>query len=102
MYGQQQNGAFFGPKDQVEPSRLHEIRDINTSFLDSLHSWGENLCGLVRWLLTGLARLHAACKEGRLSSGMARKAAAVAVAAAALLVAGGARLAARRRQQRVW
>lgn len=98
------NSEFFGPKEQVgdTPSRLREIKDLNNSFLDFLHSGGDTIVGFVKKLLAGLARLHAALVSGKVSPAVARQAAVLAMAAAAFCFAGAARMAVRQRRTASW
>uniref|UniRef100_A0A7S2CSI8 Uncharacterized protein n=1 Tax=Alexandrium andersonii TaxID=327968 RepID=A0A7S2CSI8_9DINO len=77
------------------------MKELNTSFLDSLHNYGNSLCQLVQQLIGGLARLHAAVRTGTLAPTTARRAAAVAVAAVALCIARVAQGAVRRKQRRL-
>lgn len=104
----QQESEFFAPKQspdqlaqQGSTGTVAEIGDINTSFLDSLHSCGNGLYIFVMRLVSGLARLHAAVRTGTISQATARRVAAIALAAASLCMAGLTRAALRRRQQRL-
>lgn len=107
MYGQrQQDSEFFAPKQQEPtassgPGWSAELGELNTSFLDSLHAYGEVLCNLVKRLLQGLAQLRQAVRDGKMSPAFARRAAALAIAAAALCTAAVARGALQRRQRRI-
>jgi len=105
---QQMESEFFAPKmseqEQLasqQGGRISELGELNTSVLDSLHSWSNAIYSLARRLLLGLARLHAALRTGAISPATARRAAAVALAAASLCMAGAVRSAARRRQRRL-
>lgn len=109
MYGQGRQGEaeFFAPKCAVQgqgeeqmPSRITEIKELNTSFLDSLHSYGDRIYSFGRRLIAGLKSLHAAVLTGKLSPTTARRLAAFAVAAAALCIAGAVRATMIRRRRR--
>jgi len=110
MYGQQgqqgqQNSNFFVPKEPegaIEaPGHLNELKQLNSSLLDSLHSYGDGLYGLVRRIIAGLAKLHQAVKSGTMSPAAARRAAAFAVCAAAFIFIALAKTSARRKQKRL-
>jgi len=93
---------FFAPKMQQpeEKGKLTEIREMNTSLLDSLYSYGDGACKLALRLVHGLARLRKAVRAGILSPQAAQRAATFAVAAAAFCFAGVLRAAMLRNKQR--
>lgn len=105
----QQDSEFFVPKLPEQPeqpsasSRLAEVRDTNAWLLDMLFSYGNRFCRLIQQLLTGLAKLHTAVRNGQISDPVARRAAAIAVAAVSVSVAAVAqRLLRKRRQRLAW
>lgn len=99
MYGQGRQGEaeFFAPKcavqagqDEQMPGRISELKELNTSFLDSLHGYGDRLYSFGRRLVMGLKSLHTAVRTGKLSHATARRLAAFAVAATIICIAGAA------------
>lgn len=108
MYGQRQGDSeFFTPKvpqEEVQaPNRLKEAQELNTSFLESLHTYGTQMCRFAQHVLTGMVRLHKAIQSGTLSPAAARRATAFAIATAAIFVGAVVRGVIRRRQKRlVW
>lgn len=104
----QQDSEFFVPKQPEQQtdqpsasSRLAEVRDTNAWLLDTLFSYGDRFCRLIQQLLTGLAKLHRAVRNGQISPSVARRAAAFAVAAVSVSVAAVAHVLLRKRQQRL-
>lgn len=97
MYGRQNmqgEGQWFAPKvqqgveePQMVPQPLMELRELNTSFLDSVHNCGDNVCNFARRLMEGLARLHVAVLAGSLDKSTARQLALLAIATFAACVA---------------
>lgn len=99
MYGQQgmggmggQQGEFFAPKqqelldangrplppqqDEANPpnDRITEIKELNTSYLDSIAGWGDRSLNFIRRLVKGFLSFHAALMSGTLPPHTARKA----------------------------
>lgn len=105
--GQAGQGEFFAPKAPEEPqqdeatssNRIVEIKEMNTSFLDSLHNYGDRAVAFMRHLAKGLVSLHAAMRAGTLAPAQQRALLAVAAIGAAC-VAAAARAAANRQRQR--
>lgn len=101
MYGRQAlqgQSDWFAPKvqggaeEQKEIAKpIHELREINTTFLESMHMYGDNLYNFARRLMKGLAKLHVAVLAGSLHPSIARRLALVAIAAFAAVVAAGLR-----------
>lgn len=107
MYGQrqQQDSEFFAPKQPETGTstagRLTELTELNTTFLDSLHSYGEGMWRFVQRLLLGCVRLRQAVRDGTVPPAVARRAASLAITVAAICTAALARGALQRRQRRL-
>lgn len=108
-YGQQQaESVFFAPKQSAQqqqqqpegPNRLAEIRDFNTTMLESLHSYGDGAYALLMRLAAGLRRLREMVRSGSLSGANARRLAVLALALASVLLTATAGHDAYRRGQR--
>lgn len=109
MYGRQGmntgEAEFFAPKQQLAqeeegPSRLAEIKEFNTSFLDSLHSYGDRFVNTLKRLATSIASIHAALRSGKMPATNSQRALLLAVAATVALPLLWAAYAASRRRQR--
>eukprot|EP00933_Yihiella_yeosuensis_P069166 TRINITY_DN753_c5_g1_i1.p1 TRINITY_DN753_c5_g1~~TRINITY_DN753_c5_g1_i1.p1 ORF type:complete len:271 (-),score=58.90 TRINITY_DN753_c5_g1_i1:160-972(-) len=111
MYGQggnPQESEFFVPKmpqqpdQQVETTgKLDEVHGMNSSFLESLYYYGDGAYRLIRRLLSGLAQLYRAVKEGKVPPAIAQKAAIFAIAVASMCTAAAIRLAIQRQRRRL-
>merc|ERR1719424_1885195 len=111
MQGRQQgDGEFFAPLVQEMPqqpgqeelaskNRL-DINDLNTGFLDSLHTYGDHFMNVLRRLAKGFVSLQAALRAGTLPPATAQKAFLAVAVMGAACIALAARAAAKRRRQR--
>jgi len=80
---------WFAPKAHLQPmeqpsevhKRVLELTELNTSFLEAVHVYGENLRTFARRLILGLAKLHLAVMTGSLDRSKARQLALIAIAA---------------------
>lgn len=110
MYGQsrQAEAEFFGPVQVSEEKkdaskRISEMKDVHTYFLDSLHSYGDNVFLMFKRVIQGLAHLHRAVRDGRVSPVVARAATLFAIALTASCLAATGRIVMRRRRRAlVW
>jgi len=105
-----QDSPFFAPKPEhaaETPNRLTQIRELNHSFLDRIHTYSYSLCMLMQRLIDGLARLQAAAKAGKIPPTVAQHTSRFALALA-LSVLGGmgyrglSRALQQRRQRLLW
>jgi hypothetical protein len=101
-------GEFFIPKQQMDmqeaeaaPSRLVDMKEFNTSFLDSLNSYGDTVWNFMKRLAAGFASLHAAMRNGKLSPATAQRARLLVAVVAAACIAAVARAAHLRKQRKL-
>ncbi|CAJ1403799.1 unnamed protein product [Effrenium voratum] len=108
-YGNRQmESEFFVPKVPEQPqddshsSRIEEIRETNTWFLDGVYFYGDRACQLGRRILGSLQRLRLQVGEGKVPAVLARQILAFLIAFGSVLGAALAYRAVRRHKRIAW